>query len=174
MLNEHEIISSAEQSVLLLDRYWEKDEKDFVKYVQTLISFFREYGDKYHHFKEEQVLFPVLENHRDFMMNPLISELNEHHAIFREYSLKIERLLNANQFKKCYTTLCLYMNELLDHIGVEDDELFVMAVSLLTIDELELIYFKFRDIDVELGEDRKVELCNLLSDIEREIGQTEV
>ncbi len=171
MLEEHEIISSAEKSILLLDRYWEKDEKDFVKHVHSLISFFREYGDKYHHFKEEQVLFPVLENHIDFTMHPLISELNGHHEIFREYILTIEELLNTGQFKKAYTTLCLYLDELLDHIGAEDDELFVMAVSLLSVDELDSIYFKFRDIDLDLGEERKVQLCKLLQEIEREIGR---
>jgi len=171
MLDEHEIISSADQSVQLLDRYWEISEEGFVKHVQSLIRFFREYSDKYHHYKEEQVLFPALENHIDFLVNSMISELNEHHEIFREFTKAIEEHINKNQFEKAYTKLSLYMDELLDHIAAEDDELFVMAVSLLSGDELESMYYKFRDIDIDLGEDRKVKLCNMLKDIEEEIRQ---
>ena len=50
------------------------------------------------------------------------------------------------------------MQDLLDHIAAENDELFVLAETLMEEDDLETIYFKFKDIDLELGEDRKVEL----------------
>ena len=46
----------------------------------------------------------------------------------------------------------------MDHIAVENDELFVLAESLMDEDELETIFFKFKDIDMELGEDGKVKL----------------
>jgi hemerythrin-like domain-containing protein len=172
MLDEHVIISSAEKTVQLLDHYWEKSEEDFVKHVHSLLGFFREYSDKYHHNKEEQILFPELENHIDFLIHSIISELNEHHEIFRESMKAIEKHIDKNQFKKAYIALCTYMEVLLDHIAVEDDELFVMAVSILSDTELESIYFKFKDIDIDLGESRKIQLCKMLKDIEREIGQS--
>jgi len=171
MLDEHEIISSAEGVIHNLDHWWEKSEDDFVKHVHSLIRFFREYADKYHHFKEEQVLFPKMESLGDFVVDSLISELKEHHEMFREYTQTIEDALNGNQFEKAYTLLCTYMNELLDHIAAENDELFVMAESLFSETELETMYFKFKDIDIDLGEDRKGKLCNLLKDIEEEVGE---
>jgi hemerythrin-like domain-containing protein len=172
ILDEHEIISGAEKTVQLLDHYWEKSEEEFIKQVHSLIIFFREYSDKYHHFKEEQILFPELENLGDFAVNALVSELKEHHEIFREYTLSIERFLGERQFEKAYAILCTYMNELLDHIAAENDELFVMAESLLSEADQETMYFKFMDLDIDLGEDRKVQLCNLLKDIEEEINHT--
>ena len=52
---------------------------------------------------------------------------------------------------------------MLDHIGAENDELFSLAENLMGEDDLETIYFKFKDIDMELGEDRKRELEESIS-----------
>ena len=99
-------------------------------------------------------------------MNSLVLELTEHHEMFREHTLSIEQLLSNNQLEKAYGLLCIYMNELLDHIAAENDELFVIAESLLSKEDQESIYFRFKDIDVQLGESRKEHLCTILEDID--------
>lgn len=165
MLDEHEIISSAEQIIQLLDHHWEKNEEEYILHMRSLISFFREYSDQYHHYKEEQILFPQLENLDDFAVNSIISELKEHHEMFREHTLVIEKSLDEHQYEKGYKVLCSYMNELLDHIAAENDEVFVMAESLFSESELDSIFFKFKDIDMELGESRKEEHCDKLNEI---------
>ncbi len=171
MREEHEIIGSAEQTVQLLDRYWKKNEEDFVKQVHSLLRFFREYSDRYHHYKEEQVLFPEMENLNDFALNSLISELKEHHEMFREYTRTIEEHLHTKQSEKAYLILTTYMDELLDHIAAENEELFVMAESLFSETALETMYFRFRDIDMELGAQEKDRLSSLLQGIEAGIAQ---
>jgi hemerythrin-like domain-containing protein len=166
MLDEHEMISSTEKVVKQLDKYWESSEDAFKQHMKSLLIFFREYSDKYHHFKEEQVLFPEMQNLNDFAVSSIIGELLEHHEIFREHLTTIERFLDNQYFEKAYQLLCTYMNELLDHIAAENDEVFVMAESLFSETELETMYFKFIDIDAELGDNKKAELCSLLKDIE--------
>lgn len=166
MLDEHDIISSAEQIVKLLDRYWEKSESKYVNQVHSLIIFFREYADKYHHFKEEQILFPELEKLDDFAVNSIVSELIEHHEMFREHTTSIEEFLDDKQYESAQKLLFTYMDELLDHIAAENDEVFVMAESLFSENELESMYFKFKDIDMELGESNKEKLCEKLNSIE--------
>lgn len=59
-------------------------------------------------------------------------------------------------FPESYESLRHYNNDLLDHIAAENDELFVLAQSLLSESELEKIYFHFKDVDMQLGEDRKI------------------
>ena len=174
MVDEHRIISSADQTIKQLDQYWKISEVEFEKHVRSLLSFFREYSDKFHHFKEEQVLFQELEEHADFAIPALISELKEHHEIFREHTQTIKMFLDSKQFDKAYAILVTYMNELLDHISVENDELFVMAESLLSYSELETIYYKFKDIDILLGESKKAELVEMLENIQKEISQTNI
>lgn len=158
MLDEHEVISSTEELVHDLDQFWEKDADKYKELVLELVSFYREYADGYHHRKEEEVLFPEIKNHPDFVLQEIIDEFEQHHEDFRDCTTEIEEALTAKDYPESYKVLANYLQDLLDHIGAENDELFVLAESLMSEDELETIYFKFKDIDMELGEENKAEL----------------
>jgi len=158
MLDEHDIISQTESIIENLDKAWEQDSQKFKETVTLLVTFFKEYADGYHHRKEEEVLFPAISEHPDFVLQEIIDELMTHHEDFRDYAAEIKDALSQNDFEKSYKELNNYLQDLLDHIAVENDELFVLAESLMDEDELETIFFKFKDIDMELGEDGKVKL----------------
>ena len=158
MLDEHEVICSTETIIEGLDKLWESDQEQYKKTISLLITFFREYADGYHHRKEEDVLFPEINNHPDFVLQEIIEEFENHHEDFRDYTKEIEAAIEDGDFEKSYKELNNYLQDLLDHIAAENDELFVLAEALMDDDELETIYFKFKDIDLELGEDRKNEL----------------
>lgn len=158
MLDEHEVICKTENIIENLNKVWEDDEEKYKEIVNTLITFFREYADGYHHRKEEEVLFPAVYDHPDFVLQEIIEEFNTHHEDFRDYTVDIENAIAEGDFEKSYNELNNYLQDLLDHIGAENDELFVLAESLMDEQELETIFFKFKDIDLELGEERKIEL----------------
>jgi hemerythrin-like domain-containing protein len=158
MLDEHEVICQAEEIIEKLDKTWETDSEQYKATVSTLITFFREYADGYHHRKEEEVLFPAVHDHPDFVLQEILEEFETHHEDFREYTGTIEEAINEGDFEKSYKELNNYLQDLLDHIAAENDELFVLAETLMDEEDLETIYFKFKDIDLELGEDRKKEL----------------
>lgn len=158
MLNEHAVISSTEDIIRAIDGLWEKDVERFKEITIELVTFYREYADAYHHRKEEEVLFPAIKGHPDFVLQEIIDEFEQHHEDFRDYSTEILEALYAENYEKVYSEMKRYIEDLLDHIGAENDELFVLAESLMEADDLETIFFKFKDIDMELGEDRKKEL----------------
>jgi hemerythrin-like domain-containing protein len=158
MLDEHAVICSTEQTIKRLEGSWTVNEEYYKSAVMTLISFFREYADGYHHRKEEEVLFPEIKNHPDFVLQEIIEEFEEHHNDFRECADSIEEAINEGDYERSYKELRNYLEDLLDHIAAENDELFVLAESLMSEEELETIYFKFKDIDRELGEENKLKL----------------
>ena len=158
MLDEHEIICKAEKIVESINNSWETDPDKYTETVKTLIVFFREYADGYHHRKEEEVLFPAINDQPEFVLQEIIEEFEMHHEDFRDYTSTIEEALEQGDFKRSYYELNSYLQDLLDHIGAENDELFVLAEALIDVEDLETIFFKFKDIDMELGEDRKIEL----------------
>jgi hemerythrin-like domain-containing protein len=166
MLEEHEIICKTESIIENLDYYWEKYPKKYIETTSTLITFFREYADGYHHRKEEDVLFPAIKNHPDFVLHEIIDEFEQHHENFRDYTKEIEGALTKGDYQKSYQELNNYLQDLLDHIAAENDELFVLAENLLGDDDLETIFFKFKDIDMELGGNRKSELEKLITTID--------
>lgn len=158
MLHEHEVICSTEAIIEGLNLLWEKDAESYKEKIATLITFFREYADAYHHRKEEEVLFPEVKNHPDFVLQEIIDEFEQHHEDFRDSCTEIEEMLESGEYEKSYKELNSYLQDLLDHIAAENDELFVLAETLMDENDLETIYFKFKDIDLELGEEKKIEL----------------
>ncbi len=158
MLHEHEVISRAADIVATLNGNWENDADGYSAKATKLIAFFREYADGYHHRKEEDVLFPAIKDHPDFVLQEMVDEFEQHHEDFREYASDAERAIADGDHAGSYKHLKNYVSDLLDHIAAENDELFVLAENLLDENDLETIFFKFKDIDRELGEDRKVEL----------------
>lgn len=163
LLLEHETICRVEEIIKNLDGTWDDNSEKYEETVITLINFFREYADENHHRKEEEVLFPAICDHPEFILKEIIDELEQHHEDFREYTQEIEAALEENDFEKSYKELSSYLEDLLDHIAVENDELFVLAETLLDEEDLETIYFKFKDIDLEIGEDRLAELVDSIT-----------
>lgn len=165
MYAEHDVIMKAEKIIDNIDGLWEKDSASYIEIVDNLVLFFKEYADGYHHRKEEEVLFPAVYNHPDFVLQGIIDEFEQHHESFRDYTQEIQEALDNEEFPKSYNLLQEYCNDLLDHIAAENEELFVLAENLLSENELETIFFKFKDIDMELGEARKVELEKSIENI---------
>lgn len=155
LMHEHEVIQKVQTVAAKLDGLWENNSALFKTSLENILRFLKEYSDNYHHQKEEQVLFPSLEENPSFTLDTIITELHEHHDNFREYASEISDFLNAGEFKKSYEILKKYFGELLDHIAIENDELFIMAENLFEPGELESMYFRFLDIDRDLGEDKK-------------------
>lgn len=161
LMDEHEVISLAENVIQSIDNLWGTDEAKYAEKVNKLLEFFREYSDGFHHHKEEEVLFKELKDHPDFLLDEIITELEEHHETFRETVVEIEQAINQKEWPEAQRLLNSYVNDLLDHIAVENDELFLMAESIFSEEELERMYFLFEDIDRELGKDRKLELAEM-------------
>jgi len=158
MIHEHEVISQTEEIVGKLEGLMNQDQHKYRSVVRQLLDFYRTYADQYHHRKEEQVLFPAIVKHPDFVLDEMVEELESHHEDFRTSLGDIEASLNNENLLESYDLLGEYLSELLDHIGAENDELFVLAENLLEEEDLETIYFHFKDIDLELGEEQKEEL----------------
>ena len=162
LFNEHDIICKAQEIVEHLENTWVSSPDKYETTLLRLLHFFREYADGYHHRKEEEILFPALKNHPDFVLEEILDEFEQHHEDFRESLSEIERSLVAEDYERSYRLLVAYLQDLLDHISAENDELFVLAETLMSEEQLETIYFKFKDIDMELGEINKIELENQL------------
>lgn len=162
MYTEHAIINRAEQVIDSINVLWEKDAGKYESTVKQLIKFFREYADGFHHRKEEEVLFPLIVSHPDFVIPGMVDSLMQHHDEFREYARDIQLALEKMDYAESYKLLTHYMHDLHDHISAENDELFVLAGNLFSPGQLESIYYQFQDIDRELGWDRKSSLEELI------------
>jgi len=163
LYDEHRIISLAEEYIQNLFHTWVDKPAVYETNVKELLSLLSEYADNLHHKKEEGILFPALRDIPEFTLGELLDELEAHHERFRDFIHKIKDDLGEGNYPESYAILKEYCNDLLDHIAVEDDELFVLAESMLSPQEMEKIYFLFEDVDREMGMDRKSEFESFFS-----------
>jgi hemerythrin-like domain-containing protein len=93
----------------------------------------------------------------------------ENHSDFREMIKNIETSLDEKKYPQAQQQLEQYTEALLDHIAVENDEVFQTAESLFSEEELEKIYYRFEDCDRELGNAKKEELKELADTLRKNL-----
>ncbi len=161
LFDEHEVILKAiEQASAILQQNDLSAHKDELLWY---VRFFREYGDEYHHQKEEEILFRFIEENNEMLGGGLISSLTDHHNEFREALRNAQDALLNAQWDSAKKILNAYFSDMRDHIGAENDELFISSDTMLSDQEKETIYFRFMDKDRELGDERKSDLENKIN-----------
>lgn len=154
LYDEHEVILQRIQAFQqLLEAEKLATEKEGLSWY---VNFFRNYGDKYHHQKEEDILFSLLKERYPGLAS-ITEALEEHHEMFRDSLKEAEAAMNEEDWDSARSILRQYLSELTDHISAENDELFVAVDEMLSDAEKERLYFSFLDKDMELGEAQKKE-----------------
>lgn len=169
LYHEHEVIVKAVDTATQAGTLIGKDNLTYASTVRQLITFFRNYADKYHHFKEEEILFPEMSRKNELLAGGVIQEMMENHEDFRERLTSIESCVSDGNFETAQQKMEQYTDALLDHIAVENDEVFQAAESIFTEEELEKIGFRFLDSDSSLGNEQKEELESLLYNLKRNL-----
>ena len=118
------------------------NDKSTVKldHVEQIIDFIKNFADKYHHLKEEDVLFVEMEKHgMPREGGPIAVMLHEHdegrnyikHAVEAIGKLKLG---DDSAFEQLSENLLNYCTLLTNHIGKENNILYPMADRLLPAD----------------------------------------
>ena len=163
LYQEHQVIKKALSNVLGLKNMIIENPENYKLELKNYIGFFRNYADKFHHQKEENILFPEMGKKKEHLGDGVIQEMLDNHSDFREMLADIESLNNAGEFDESFKKFEKYNHELLNHIAVEDDEVFQMALSILDSDDLDKIYFRFLDTDSNLGMDNKLAMEKMVN-----------
>ena len=169
LFEEHDIISAAVEIVRKANKLIGVDDVEYESIVSEIIRFFRVYADQYHHHKEEEILFPEMAKKNELLADGILTEMYDNHAYFRELIQAIEADLAAQEYVEASLKINEYTDALLDHIAVENEELFQAAYSLFTEDELENICYRFMDLDRDLGEMKKKDFIDVLKQINNQL-----
>ena len=162
LFDEHEVITRAAALAKNAKALIGKNDEEYELTVSELIRFFRIYADQYHHHKEEEILFPEMAKKNELLAEGIIKEMFDNHTYFRDLIRDIEADLEAGNYEEASMKIEEYTESLLDHIAVEDEEVFQTAYSIFSEDELDNINFRFMDLDRELGEAKKKDFADML------------
>ena len=125
-----------------LERQKEIDKEFFVK----AIDFIRNYADKFHHAKEEDILFIEFNKKADKnCCNPIEQMLHEH-TEGRGFVKAMEEAVEEGNKEKLIENARNYAYLLQEHIHKEDNILYPMAEEALTEEQKENILKKYNQV----------------------------
>ena len=169
LYDEHLVIVNAIDAGRLLRTQADADPERYDRLLRQLLFFFRQYADGIHHQKEESILFPEMNKRNDLLGDGIVKEMYENHERFRDLIRNMEKSLDVRNVLAAAVCFEEYAEALLDHIAVENEEVFRMAGTLFNELELERMAFRFEDIDQEAGAGKKEELTRMVNDLRKEL-----
>ncbi|MEK6972625.1 MAG: hemerythrin domain-containing protein [archaeon] len=113
------------------------------------IDFIRNFADKFHHAKEEDILFVELcSDELNLHCNPIEQMLYEH-GLGRNFVKGLEQAINSNDAKKVVENALGYSQLLQEHIWKEDNILYPMADQALPEKTQKSIFERFKKVESE-------------------------
>jgi len=140
------------------------------------VDFIRTFGDKCHHAKEQDILFPALvERGMPQEEGPIAVMLYEHDQ-GRAYTSAMAEATEAyaqgdeKAKEKIITNARGYGDLLLQHIDKEDNVLYVMANRILSDSDQDELLEKFEAAEAAMGQGTHEKYLQLVEQLEKEWG----
>jgi len=120
-----------------------------VEFFKAAIDFIRNYADKLHHAKEEDILFKEFcKNEENLHCNPVEQMLHEH-ELGRGFIGAMEDGVNEKNSKKVVENALNYCELLKDHIYKEDNIMYPMSEEIINGKIWTGMLKKFKEIDLK-------------------------
>lgn len=176
LLEDHKIIlrmlRSLNQSIDLL----EKGEQIKPKIFDKAIDFIHLFIDKFHHRKEEEILFGLIEEDGCSTENDLVKILSKEHSLASSYIAKFEAaVLRFRQGDEAARNDIIengrnFLVLLSHHIHKENTVLYPLINQLLSEDDQKRLLKEFRKIKQEFGSLAYKKYHDLVEELERELS----
>lgn len=171
-----EILSEEHQNILKVALALEK-ECDALKsgkgmdkaFFEKAVDFIKNYADKFHHAKEEEILF--VELCRDSVQmhcNPTQQMLYEH-DLGRNFVKGLEEGLKQNNKAKVIENARGYAQLIQEHIFKEDNILYPMANEALDQEAQKLILKRFKEAEAKFAKAAKEKYLSLVKEFGKHV-----
>jgi hemerythrin-like domain-containing protein len=145
---EHQLILKAIDVILNECEQLDGGQELEKSFFEKAIDFIKNYADKFHHAKEEDILFEKLNSDTVQMhCNPIPQMLYEHDT-GRDFVKGMERGLEENDKKTVIENARGYAYLLKDHIMKEDNILYPMAEEALNDEQKDAILKEYNEVEV--------------------------
>jgi len=125
----------------IVDRL-KRDSNGDQQLVRECIEFIQQYADRFHHAKEEDILFKYFDESKD-----ILKAMHEDHKTARAHVAGMLRALERNDTKALYQHLQAYGCLLIEHIRREDDILYPWMDRALSTTQIGKLFEQFRTVE---------------------------
>jgi hemerythrin-like domain-containing protein len=169
--DEHRVI---ERALAVLQKLTIRPVEKSLDCWEKMLDFFSHFADQCHHFKEEQVLFPAMEERgipRDGgPIGMILMEHEEGRGLVRLMLAAIALMETKNEVPKeiLVDKAKAYVQLLKDHIQKEDEILFKIADDVIPADEQKALLRSFEEHEAkEIGEGVHEKYLKLVAELEK-------
>lgn len=157
LCNEHQYILKVISAALNECEKVESGQEPDVVFFEKTIDFIKNYADKFHHAKEEDILFKaMLDNVDGLHCNPIPVMLHEHQE-GRHYLQGMEQGLAESNIPELIKNTRAYGYLLEQHIYKEDNILYPMAEEALTNEQKQEVNKLYEEADNAFNKEMNVE-----------------
>ncbi|MDP7180758.1 MAG: hemerythrin domain-containing protein [Candidatus Woesearchaeota archaeon] len=143
LVEEHVVIKGLLRLIpTIVEKLDVESDEDLIK---EIVSFIKEYADKYHHAKEEDILFKCFDEDLD-----IIKVMLEDHDTGRNHVKKILSALEEKDVDTIKKHLVEYKELLDEHIKKEDEVLYPWLDRNLSDKQVGELFSKFSEVNIEL------------------------
>ena len=115
--------------------------------IRDLVDFIREFADRYHHAKEEEILFGYFDGNAE-----IIQAMRAEHDIGRSHVRAAAEAVEAGDRAAVRQRLTAYGALLTEHIRKEDEILYPWMNRQLTDSQVGRLFAQFQEVDVRFGD----------------------
>lgn len=170
LIDEHITIKQFLNSFSRAKKYIENGKLPSKIFFEKAIRFSHDFADKFHHYKEEFLMFGMLAQKKGESLDWEIGALRYQHERCRKCIKEIEAAVNGNiEENEILTTtllenLAMYISVLRRHIYREDNVFLPMVESLLSKEEKQYVLDQFSKEEDRFGGKNMYESCKKLAD----------
>jgi hemerythrin-like domain-containing protein len=168
---EHRVI---ERVLAVVEKLTTRPVEDSIENWKKALDFIRHFADQCHHFKEEQVLFPAMEERgipRDGgPVGMMLMEHEEGRTYVRSMLMAIAAVEAKNPAAEetLLNSARAYLRLLREHIQKEDDVLFRIADEVISADEQKALLRSFVEHEAkEMGEGVHEKYLKVVEELEQ-------
>ena len=148
LVDEHDNIKKLIAHIPFLISEITKDIDNGIILLGRSIEFIRTYADRFHHAKEEEILFSYCEDGAE-----IIEVMYQDHKTAREHVAAIVEAIEIRDTDVIATRLTMYAELLAEHIRKEDEVLYPWIDRNLTVTQVGELYSDFATADKDFTGD---------------------
>lgn len=153
LVDEHVLIKRLVALIPEIIESLDVDSEQGRQIISNSIRFIRTYADKYHHAKEEEILFKYFDENLD-----ILKAIREDHENARAHVRAMLEGLNKKDKKEIAERLNAYHELLTEHIKKEDEILYPWIDRNLSITQIGELFYKFNEAD-EKSDKEVIDSC---------------
>jgi hemerythrin-like domain-containing protein len=172
LIEEHNAVKVLLNVLEVICGRLESNQKVDADHIRGAVHVIRNFADKAHHLKEEDLLFPVMENAGVSREKMLLEEITTEHDLGRGYVRGISDALLPYSIGDDRAGHVIrenagkYVSLMTSHIGKEEETVFPLAESHLSQADMDRLAREFERVDRDVvGEEKHHEFERILSSL---------